>query len=93
MGSAAALFLEAARTGNMPALQEQLAQGMAVNTRDPNGNTALMLAVRHRQAAAVRKLLDSGADTTLLNKDGSTALHLANQMGFADMAQLLQAPR
>ena len=91
--SATALFMEAVRTGQPETIQRLLVQGVAVNTRDDNGNTALMLAVRHRQVAAVRTLLAMGADTSLVNHDGLTALQFANQLGLADMAQLLQAPR
>jgi Meckel syndrome type 1 protein len=90
---AAALFMEAVRTGHIDAMQKLLAQGVAVNTRDDYGNTALMLAVRHHQTAAVRKLLALGADTTLVNDEGLTALQLANQLGLADMVQLLQPPQ
>ena len=93
VGTATAQLLEAARTGDISTLQEVLTQGVAINTRDHNGNTALMLAVRHRQAAAVRKLLDMGADTSLLSKEGLTALRIAEQMGFADIARLLEAEK
>lgn len=82
-------LLEAARAGNTPALQELLAQGAPINARDDNGNTALMLAVRYRHATTVRKLLDLGADTGLLNHEGLTALQIAQQMGFADIAETL----
>lgn len=82
-------LLDAARTGNTTALQELLAQGAPINARDDNGNTALMLAVRYRHATTVRKLLDLGADTGLLNHEGLTALQIANQMGFADIAETL----
>lgn len=93
VGSPTVLFMEAVRTGHTGTMQKLLEQGVAVNTRDDNGNTALMLAVRHRQAAAVRKLLAMGADTTLVNSEGLTAPRLANQLGLADMAHLLQSPR
>ena len=88
-----ALYLEAARTGNTDAIQKLLSQGVAVDVRDAAGNTALMVAVRHRQPSTVRMLLAMGADTRLTNQEGITALQLANQLGLADMAQLLQTPR
>ncbi|MEO7108463.1 MAG: ankyrin repeat domain-containing protein [Rhodoferax sp.] len=91
--SPSAAFLEAARTGNTDGLQQLLTQGVAINTRDDNGNTALMLAVRHQQVSIVRTLLAMGADSNLTNREGLTALQLANQLGLADMVQLLQEPR
>lgn len=90
-GAAGAQFLEAARMGDIATLQALQAQGVAVDTRDFSGNTALMLAVRHRHATVVRTLLDMGADASLRNKDGLTALRMADQMGFADITQLLNA--
>ena len=92
-GTATALFLEAVRAGRVETMQKLLAQGVAINARDDRGNTALMVAVRQRQAPAVRKLLDMGADTTLVNEEGLTALGLASSLGLADMVKLLQAPR
>jgi ankyrin repeat protein len=77
--------------GDIATLQALQAQGVAVDTRDFSGNTALMLAVRHRHATVVRTLLDMGADASLRNKDGLTALRMADQMGFADITQLLNA--
>lgn len=93
VGTAASQFLQAARGGQVKALQRLLAQGVAINTRDDKGNTALMLAVTHRQLNTVRILLDRGADPTLVNDEGLTALRLANQMNMPDMVQLLQTPR
>ncbi len=92
-GTTTLQFLEAARTGDLASLHALVAQGVAINSRDSSGNTALMLAVRHRQGAAVRKLLDMGADTALRNQEGQTALRMAEQAGAADIVQLLQIPR
>lgn len=86
-------FLQAVRNGRVETVQELLAQGAAIDARDGQGNTALMTAVRHRQVLVVRKLLEMGADTSIVNNDGLTALQLANQLRFAELVQLLQAPR
>lgn len=86
-------FLQAVRNGRVETVQELLAQGVPINARDGQGNTALMLAVHHRRVLVVRKLLEMGADTSMVNSDGLTALQLANQLHFAEMVQLLEAPR
>jgi ankyrin repeat protein len=44
-----------------------------VNAKDANGNTALMYAVDSGSIAAVRVLLDSGADRHAKNRSGLTA--------------------
>jgi ankyrin repeat protein len=89
----AALLFEAARTGQMEGIQKLLAQGVAVNARDSKGNTALIIAVRNRQVAAARVLWDGGADATLRNLDGQSALQIAQQLELTDVVQLLQTPR
>jgi hypothetical protein len=50
-----------------------------VNALDKSGVAPLHRAVRTRRAAAVRALLDGGADAALANKNGSTALDLARR--------------
>ncbi len=87
---ATAQFLVAVQTGRVDTVQKLLANGIAINTRLENGNTALMVAVVHQQAQVVRLLLSLGADTTLVNQQGLTARQIANQMGLTDMAELLQ---
>lgn len=90
---AKAPFLDAVRSGHTETVQKLLTQGVAINARDENGNTALMVAVAHRHTPLVRMLLDRGADPALVNQEGLTALRLASQMGLADMVQLLQTSR
>ena len=91
--TAAAQLLQAARGGQVETVQKLLAQGVAINTRDDKGNTALILAVTYRQPNVVRILLDRGADPALVNNEGMTALRLASQMEMPEMVQLLQTPR
>ena len=83
-------FLAAVQTGQTDTVQQLLAQGMPVNARFDNGNTALMLAVIHRQEVLVKLLLSQGADTSLVNQQGMTAVQIANQMGFADIAKRIR---
>ena len=83
-------FLAAVQTGQTDTVQQLLAQGMPVNARFDNGNTALMLAVIHRQEELVKFLLSQGADTSLVNQQGMTAVQIANQMGFADIAKRIR---
>jgi hypothetical protein len=91
--TAAAQLLQAARGGQVETVQKLLAQGVAINTRDDKGNTALILAVTYRQPNVVRILLDRGADPALVNNEGMTALRLASLMEMPEMVQLLQTPR
>jgi len=54
-----------------------VALGADPNAVDRNGTTPLHRAVRNRCAAAVRALLDVGADRQATNGSGSTAMQLA----------------
>jgi hypothetical protein len=56
-----------------------LKNGANIHLQDLNGATPLHRAVRTRCAAAVKFLLQAGADPTRKNKPGSTAFHLAVQ--------------
>jgi ankyrin repeat protein len=56
-----------------------VAAGADPNAVDQGGVTPLHRAVRNRCAAAVRALLDGGADARRKNKRGSTPMQLATQ--------------
>jgi hypothetical protein len=56
-----------------------IAMGAAPDALDNSGVGALHRAVRTRCSAAVSTLLENGADLRLMNKRGSTPLHLAVQ--------------
>ena len=50
-----------------------------VNVRDNLGMTPLMYAVRNSDYQSLAKLLQNGADPTMVNQEGQSALHLAIQ--------------
>lgn len=51
--------------------------GSNINAITPSGNTSLMLASQAGQATKVKILLDAGADISIQNKNGKSALQLA----------------
>jgi ankyrin repeat protein len=76
-----------------PALRQALSQGISPNSRSANGNPALTQAVIQRWLEGLRILLAAGADRNAKNTKGHTASDVALELGFADMAELLAAPR
>ncbi len=57
------------------------------------GNTALHCAAYNGRLAIATRLLEGGADLTLRNKDGDTALDKARSEGKSKVVGLLSQPR
>ncbi|KAE8352436.1 ankyrin repeat-containing domain protein [Aspergillus coremiiformis] len=86
----AQLFLHAAATGDVSAIQQAYLKSTAILTaRDPTGRTALHLAVLNGHLAAVERLLDYGISPCLTDHNGQTALYLAAQLSSATIAETL----
>lgn len=66
--------------------------GAHVNARSPNGTTPLMMAAHYGNAAAVKRLLEAGADPQLKNQLGLNALDFARGAERADSVKLLSQP-
>lgn len=82
-------FFAAARTGEQAVLQEFIAAGYPVNTRNELSYTALMVAAYAGQAQAVALLLQAGADACIRDKRGHTALMGAMIKAEWDIARTL----
>ena len=57
------------------------------------GRTALHLAALNNSLASATRLLEGGADLTLRNKHGETALGYARSQGKSEVVALLSQPR
>ncbi|MFI7587336.1 ankyrin repeat domain-containing protein [Spongisporangium articulatum] len=69
--------LDHARSGATEELEFLLDAGVPVNLTSPRGDSLLMLAAYHQQAATVAVLLGRGADHARVNDRGQTALGAA----------------
>ena len=67
----------AATSGQAKVVEALLARGVKLDGRDAEGNTPLLAALAAGRLDMADALLDKGADVTLANKGGATALHLA----------------
>jgi len=72
---------QAASSGDMRALKAALATNVDVNAPDADGHTALILAIQHDHAAAVRELLVHGASATTADSQGNTPQKAARLRG------------
>ena len=61
------LAMDLAREGRTADLLEFIDHGLPIETRDPAGNTVLMLAAYHGQSDTVTALLSRGADVDARN--------------------------
>jgi ankyrin repeat protein len=84
------LFIRAVHAGKIEMLRFLLAKGADRNSRDGDGNSALMLCIKKKgREDAFRLLLGQGADVTGANKNNETALHLAVENEKIDFVKLL----
>jgi len=72
-----AALLHAAEDGDVAAAEAALAAGAAVDTLDPFGRSAAMLAAAGGHDALLLRLLDGGADVHATSQSGWTALMFA----------------
>ncbi|HEX7176784.1 MAG TPA: ankyrin repeat domain-containing protein [Pyrinomonadaceae bacterium] len=82
-------ILQAAATGHTAVVQSLLAEGVDINEKGRNGDTALMRAAANGQLETVQLLLDEGADINAQRGDGMTALILAAFFGHLDVVLAL----
>ena len=82
-------FLAAAHDGDVETIQNALARGTAVDWRDEDGQTALMLGAFNGHLEIVKCLLDAGASVDARNSIGRTALMFAVTLDRPDTIALL----
>jgi ankyrin repeat protein len=81
----------AATGGHLAIMQMLLDESAYIDAESPNGTTPLMMAAMYGTPAAVKLLLEAGADPTLKNQLGLSALDFANRGNRKDAAELIAA--
>ena len=85
---------DAALNGNKEVIELLLAHKASINAiASEDGSTPLQYAASLDRLEAVRTLVEHGADVTLKNAKGLTAIQLAERNGFADISEFLAACR
>jgi len=87
MNAITSVSLDAPPEELIPRIAKLLSSGVDVNSRDRDGNTALLKTAEHflRPAKVFNFLLDAGADITAQNNEGNTALHMILHWGELDI--------
>lgn len=86
-------LIVSAQNGNIERLQKRLAEGVDPNARIASyfdNSTALIRAAEHNKIEAVRTLLKAGANPTIANAKGKTALDIAKENGYTEIVKLLK---
>lgn len=81
----------AATKGHIDVIRLLLDENAYIDAASPNGSTPLMMAAHYGSAAAVKLLLESGADPTLKNDLGLSAIDFANRGNRLDAANIIAA--
>ena len=71
-------------------LRVLLDSGADMNSRDDNGNTALIDAACARYTEAVKLFLDRGADVNARSTEGGTALDCAKERDAREIVRILR---
>jgi uncharacterized protein len=81
----------AASGGHVPVIQYLLENSAFIDAESPNGTTPLMMAAMYGSPEAVKALIQAGADPTLKNQLGLTALDFAVRGQRSNSIDLMQA--
>lgn len=79
----------AASDGKISSLRFLIDKRQDINAQDGNGCSPVIIATQHNHPTCVIFLIKNGADTTLRDGNGDTALHWAAYKGFVEMVGLL----
>ena len=83
----------AATNGHLEIMNLLLEHHAYIDAESPNATTPLMMAAHYGSADAVRLLLAAGADPTLRNQLGMSAIDFANKADRKEAAELIASVR
>ncbi len=83
----------AATNGHLEIMNLLLEHHAYIDAESPNATTPLMMAAHYGSADAVRLLLAAGADATLKNQLGMSAIDFANKANRKEAAELIASVR
>ncbi len=75
--------------GHLEIIKLLLEENAYIDAESPNGSTPLMMAAMYGTADAAKLLMEQGADPTIKNQRGLTAIDFAQQANRDDVAQAI----
>lgn len=85
------LIMDFARSGDTHSLTEAYERGFPIDARDPDGNTALMMAAYHGNADTVEMLIERGANINIPNNRNQSPIAGAIFKGEDEVVHTLRA--
>lgn len=90
-GGGATILMAKSQAGDREWVEDLLVRGVAVDSLDDDGKSALIYAAGAGRTAVIERLIRAGAVVDRADADGSTALMFAAQAGHTDAARALIA--
>lgn len=84
------VFMRAAASGDLETVRRLVDDGVEINGQSPNGTTALMAAVKNGRTNIACELVELGADLTICDQDGLSAIQWAQKKGLTPFLTVLK---
>jgi ankyrin repeat protein len=84
------VFMRAAASGDLQTVRRLVDDGVEINGQSPNGTTALMAAIKNDRADIACELIELGADLSICDQDGLSAIQWAQKKGLTPFLSVLK---
>lgn len=82
-------LLDAAKRGDVTAVEKMLNDGADINARGDDGSSAIIMATLSNEVEMAKLLIEKGANVSIQNKRRDSPLHIAAFLGRHEITQLL----
>jgi ankyrin repeat protein len=84
------VFMRAAASGDIETVRRLIDDGVEINGQSPNGTTALMAAIKNGRSEIACELVELGADLSICDQDGLSAIQWAQKKGLTPFLSVLK---
>ena len=85
------VFMRASASGDIETVRRLIDDGVEINGQSPNGTTALMAAIKNGRQEIAFELVELGADLTICDQDGMSAVAWAEKKGLVPFLDMVKA--
>jgi ankyrin repeat protein len=84
------VFMRAAASGDLETVRRLIDDGVEINGQSPNGTTALIAAIKNGRAEIACELVELGADLSICDQDGLSAIQWAQKKELTPFLSVLK---